>query len=311
MLKIGGHTIDISSRDKLFFPEAGLTKGDLIDYYQQVAGMMVPHMKRYGVSMQRFPEGLQGEGFYTKDTPDYFPTWIKTIKIPKREGGSFEAPVVDKPAALVYLANQAMITLHLYLARTDDLEHPDRMIYDLDPPEASKDYNVVRRAAIDVREVMTELGLKSWVQTTGSKGFHVVVPLDRSLAFDEVRQFARDVALVLVRRHEDRYTLEQRKNKRKGRIFLDTIRNSYGATAVAPYSVRTLADAPVATPLEWQEVEGGASPRDWTLKNLPNRLKQQPDPWSGLMRHPYSLSSRRKKLDLLLAQEQPAEEEED
>jgi bifunctional non-homologous end joining protein LigD len=311
MLKIGGHTIDISSRDKLFFPEAGLTKGDLIDYYQQVAGVMVPHMKRYGVSMQRFPDGLQGEGFYTKDAPDYFPAWIKTIKIPKREGGSFDAPIVDKPAVLVYLADQAMITLHLYLARTDNLEHPDRMIYDLDPPEESKDYDDVRRAALGVKDVMTELDLKSWVQTTGSKGFHVVVPLDRSLAFDEVRRFARDVALVLVRRYEDRYTLEQRKNKRKGRIFLDTIRNSYGATAVAPYSVRTLADAPVATPLEWQEVEGGASPRDWTLKNLPNRLKQQPEPWSGLMRHPYSLSSRRKKLDRMLAQEQPAEEEKD
>jgi bifunctional non-homologous end joining protein LigD len=135
--------------------------------------------------------------------------------------------------------------------------------------------------------------------------------LDRSLDFDEVRRFTRDVALVLVRRHEDRYTLEQRKNKRKKRIFLDTLRNSYGATAVAPYAVRALADAPVATPLEWREVEGGASPRDWTLKNLPNRLKQQPDPWSGLMRHPFSLSSRRKKLDLLLAQEQPAEEEKD
>lgn len=311
MLKIGRHTIDISGRDKTFFPQAGLSKGDLIDYYQQVAGVMVPHMKRYGVSMQRFPDGLQGEGFYTKDTPEYFPGWIKTIKIPKREGGSFEAPVVDKPAVLVYLANQAMITLHLYLARTDDLEHPDKMIYDLDPPEESKDYDAVRKAALAMRDVMNELDLKSWVQTSGSKGFHVVIPLDRSLDFDEVRRFARDVALVLVRRHEDRYTLEQRKNKRKGRIFLDTLRNSYGATAVAPYAVRALSDAPVATPLEWQEVESGASPRDWTIEKIPNRLKQKPDPWSGLMRHPHALTSRRKKLDRLLDQEQPADEEKD
>jgi bifunctional non-homologous end joining protein LigD len=259
MLKIGAHTIDISSRDKIFFSQAGLTKGDLIDYYQNVGGVMVPHMKRYGVSMQRFPDGLEGEGFYTKDAPDYFPDWIKTVKIPKREGGSFEAPIVDKPAVLVYLADQAMITLHLYLSRTDNLEHPDKMIYDLDPPADSKEYEAVRQAALDVRALMAELDLRAWVQTTGSKGFHVVVPLDRSLDFDEVRRFARNVALVLVRRHEDKYTLEQRKNKRKGRIFLDTLRNSYGATAVAPYAVRALAGAPVATPLEWQEVEGGAS----------------------------------------------------
>lgn len=185
------------------------------------------------------------------------------------------------------------------------------MIYDLDPPEETLEYAMVRRAALEVRSVMAELGLKSWVQTSGSKGFHVIVPLDCSLDFDEVRRFARDAALVLVRRHEDRYTLEQRKNKRKGCVFLDTMRNSYGATAVAPYSVRALPGATVATPLNWEEVEAGASPRDWTLENIPDRLKQKPDPWSGLMRHPYSLSNRRKKLDALLAREQPANEETD
>lgn len=311
MVTIGGHKIDISSRDKLFFPQAGLTKGDLIDYYQQVSGVMVPHLKRYAVSMQRFPDGLSGEGFYTKDTPDYFPNWIKTVRVPKREGGSFDAPIVDKPAALVYLADQAVITLHSYLSRTDDLEHPDKMIYDLDPPDETRDYAAVRRAALDVRFVMAELELKPRVQTSGSKGFHVVIPLDSSLDFDEVRRFARDVALLLVRRHEDKYTLEQRKNKRQGRVFLDTLRNSYGATAVAPYSVRALPDAPVATPLEWEEVESGASPRDWTLKNVPGRLEHKADPWSGLMRHPYSLSSRRIKLDALLAKESPAKEEKD
>jgi len=311
MLKTGGHTIEISNPDKILFPQAGLTKGDLIEYYQEVAGVMVPHMKRYGVSMQRFPNGLQGEGFYTKNAPDYFPNWIMTVRIPKREGGSFDAPVVDKPAVLVYLADQAVITFHLYLARTDDLEHPDKMIYDLDPPEKTSDHGAVRNAALDVRDVMYELELRPWVQTSGSKGFHIVIPLDRSLDFDEVRRFARDVAVLLVRRHEDRYTLEQRKDKRKGRIFLDTLRNSYGATAVAPYAVRALPDAPVATPLEWQEVEEGASPRDWTVNKISDRLKQKTDPWSDLMRHPYSLTKRREKLDHLLAQEKPANEEKD
>ncbi len=308
---MSGQTIDISNRDKLFFPDAGLTKGDLIDYYQKVADVMVPHMQRYGVSMQRFPDGLQGEGFYMKDAPDYFPDWIKTVPFPKREGGSFDAPVIDEPAGLVYLADQAIITLHLYLSRTDDLEHPDKMIYDLDPPEESQGFSAVREAALDIRSLLSELDMNCWVQTSGSKGFHVVVPLERALGFDEVRRFARDVALVLVRRHQDRYTLEQRKNKRRGRVFLDTLRNSYGATAVAPYSVRALADAPVATPLEWQEVKAGTSPRDWTMVNVPDRLEGRSDPWSSLMRNPYSLSSRREKLDVLLDQEKPANEEKD
>lgn len=310
-MKIGDHEIDVSNRDKVFFPDAGLTKGDMVDYYERVADIMVPHMVRYGLSMHRFPDGLQGEGFYQKDAPDYFPEWIPTVTVPKREGGSFDAPIVDSKAALVYLADQAVLTPHLYLARTDDLEHPDKMIYDLDPPEGTQNYGPVRRAALDVRDVLQELDLHSWVQTTGSKGFHVVVPLDRSQDFDQVRQFARDVALVLVRRHQDRYTLEQRKNKRGGRIFLDMLRNAYGATSVAPYAVRARPGAPVATPVDWHEVEAGASPRDWTIRNVPDRLAQKEDPWAGLMRHARSLAGRRERLDELLAQEKLAEEEAD
>ena len=308
-MKIDGHEIDLSSQDKLFFPEAGLTKGDLIDYYRQVADVMVPHTKRYGASLQRFPDGLQGNGFYNKDAPDYFPRWINTTRFPKREGGSFDAPVIDSPAVLVYLANQAMITPHRYLSRVDDLEHPDKMVYDLDPPEGTEDPEPVRRAALALRSLMQELDLVPWVQTTGSKGFHIVVPLDRSLGFDAVRDFAHDAALLLVRRHEDRYTLEQRKEKRGGRIFLDTLRNVYGATAVAPYGVRALPEAPAATPLDWHEVEAGVSPRDYTIENMLNRLAQKEDPWRGMMRHARSLAVRREKLDELLAKEKPAAEE--
>jgi bifunctional non-homologous end joining protein LigD len=309
-MQIDGHEIEISNRDKVFFPDVGLTKGDLIDYYAQVGETMVPHMKRYGVSMQRFPDGLYGEGFYNKDTPDYFPDWIKTVNFPKREGGSFDAPIVDSKAALVYLADQAVLTPHLYLARTDDLEHPDKMIYDLDPPEGTEHFEAVRQAALDIREVMTELDLKAWVQTTGSKGFHVIIPLDRSAGFEAVRGFAHDVALLLVRRHPDKYTLEQRKKERGGRIFLDMMRNAYGATAVAPYAVRARPTAPVATPVEWHEVEEGASPRDWTIQSIPNRLAQKKDPWADLMRHARSITSRREDLDNLLDQVEPADEEE-
>lgn len=309
-MKIAGHEIDISNRDKVFFPDAGLTKGDVIDYYEAVADVMVPHMKRYGVSMQRFPDGLDGEGFYNKDAPEYFPDWIRTVNFPKREGGSFNAPVVDSKAALVYLANQAVLTFHLYLSRADDLEHPDKMIYDLDPPEDTEDFDAARRAALDIRGTIQELDLEAWVQTTGSKGFHVVIPLDRSAGFDEVREFAEDTALLLVRRNPDEYTLKQRKDMRKGRIFLDMLRNAYGATAVSPYSVRALPGATVATPLDWSEVENGASPGDWTIGTISSRLGQKGDPWSDLVRHSFKLSSHREQLDELLEKENPADQEE-
>lgn len=310
-MKVGGHEIELSHPDKVFFPDEGYTKGDVVDYYADVADAMVPHMKRYGVSMQRFPDGLQGGDFYNKDTPDYFPDWIKRVTITKRDGGSYDAPLVDSKAALVYLANQAVLTPHLYLSRTDDLEHPDRMIYDLDPPEGTEDFSAVREAALDIREVMDHLDLMAWVMTSGSKGYHIIIPLDRGADFDQVRQFAHDVALVLVRRHEDRYTLEQRKNKRTGRVFLDVLRNSYGATAVAPCAIRARPGAPVATPIEWHELEDGADPRDWTIKSIPDRLAQKDDPWAGMMRHARAIGPRREALDELLDAEDEAEEERD
>ena len=304
-MKIDGHVIELSRRDKVFFADAGLTKGDVVDYYGRIAETMLPHLERYAVSMERFPDGIHGESFYHKDTPDYFPAWIRRVHFPKREGGSFKAPVVDSKAALVFLADQGVLTHHLYLARTDDLEHPDKMIYDLDPPQNATNSALARRAALDMRDVLQELDLEAWVQTTGSKGFHLLVPLDRRAGFEDVRAFAQDVALLLARRKPDRYTVEQRKKRRQGRVFLDTLRNTYGATAVAPYSVRGLCGAPVATPLDWQEVERGASPRHWSITNIFRRLAQKEDPWAHLVRHSRSLSGRRGRLEDLLAREEP------
>jgi len=152
-VKVGRRQIDISNRDKVFFPDAGLTKGDLFDYYLAVADTMLPHLKRYGVNMQRFPDGIDGESFYQKDVSDYFPDWINSVTIPKREGGSFAAPVIGSKAALAYLADQAMLTPHLYLSRKDDLEHPDRMIFDLDPPDGKVDAAAVRSAALHLRNL--------------------------------------------------------------------------------------------------------------------------------------------------------------
>jgi len=307
-MKIGKYNIDLSNPDKILFPDVGYTKKDLIDYYQRIADIMIPHMKNYPVSMHRFPDGVNGDDFFAKDKPDYFPGWIKSVKFPKLKGGNFEAPVVDKAAALVYLANQAVITPHLYLSRLGNLEYPDRMIFDLDPPRDTGEFNSLRKAAMDLRNILEQLKLKSWIQTTGSKGYHIIVPLDRSTDFDRTRSFAKDIARLLVFQAEDKYTLEQRKNKRGNRIFIDTLRNSYGATAVAPYSVRAKPEAPVATPLDWEEIENGASPRDWTIANIFNRLGQKKDPLIGMMRHRQSISKRDEKLRKFLDREKSAKD---
>lgn len=308
-MKINGHKIEISDRDKIFFPDIGLTKGDLIDYYADLSEVMLPHLKRYPVSMERFPDGIDGNGWYAKDAQDYFPDWIKRVNFPKKEGGSFNAPVVDSKATLVYLADQAVITIHAYLSRAEDLDRPDKMVYDLDPPEGTEDFEAVRFAALELHRALDELDLQAWVQTTGSKGFHVVVPLDREWGFDKVRDFANDLSLLLVRRHPKKLTLEQRKKKREGRIYMDTYRNAYGATAVAPYAVRAGAAATVAAPVTWDEVQSGVNPRDWSVKNIRNRLGQKDDPWHGMMRHAQSLATRVAQLQALIENEESADEE--
>jgi len=302
-MKIAGHDIEIRNATKVFFPDAGLTKGDLVEYYRRVARVMIPHIRHYPVTMLRYPDGLRGDGFYHRDTPDFYPEWIRRVIVPRREGGTFEPPVVDSAAALVYVANQACITPHPWLARADDLERPDRMIFDLDPPEQVGAFTMVRRAAQDLREALEVVGLSPWVMTTGSRGLHVVVPLRREHGFDTVRRFAHDLAEVVVARSPDSYTLEQRKKKRAGRLFLDVLRNAYAATAVAPYAVRARPGAPVATPLDWHELgDGDLGPRDWTIGNLFRRLGHKRDPWRGMMRHARSLEGPREKLKAMRAE---------
>lgn len=309
-MKINGHEIEISGRDKIFFPEENLTKGDLIDYYQKIADVMLPLIAGYPLSMQQFPDGVRKGGWYVKDLPDYYPDWMKTVRFPKKEGGSFNAPMVEDKASLVYLADQGVITLHSYLAKADDLAHPAKMAFDLDSPADTDDFSRVREAALAIRAILQELALTSWVLTSGSMGFHVIVPLERVWEFGAVREFAKDVALVAVRRHPDKFTLEQRKADRKGRVYLDIYRNSYGATSVAPYAVRARPEASIATPVDWEEVESGADPRDWTIQNIFRRLGQKNDPWKDMMDNAQSLETRQESLQEMLDKEDPADEEE-
>lgn len=280
VVEIDGHEIAVSNRDKLFFPEDGITKGDLIDYYRRIADAALPHYRGRPLSMQRFPDGIAAEGFFQKNASDYFPGWIDTAELAK-EDGKVRHVVINSPATLAYLADQGMITPHLGLSRVDDVDRPDRLIFDLDPSD--DDFAKVQAAAGRLREAFEALEATPFVQTTGSRGLHVVVPLDRSADFDTVRAGAQHLARTLAERHPRDLTAEQRKAKRGDRVYLDTARNAYGQTAVAPYGVRARPGAPVATPLDWDEaLAADMTPQKYTLKNIFRRLGNKADPWEHI-----------------------------
>jgi len=279
-IRIGSHTIELSHTEKVLFPEDGITKGDLIDYYRNIAETMLPHIRGRPVMLQRFPNGIAKPGFVQKEAPDYYPDWIPRVEVPK-EGGRLTEIVCDDAATLVYLANQACITPHVWLSRADQLDVPDRMIFDLDPPD--DDFAPARSAALSLRDLLTEMGLHAFVMATGSRGLHVLVPLERRASFDVVRHFAQQVAGRLAKSDPDRYTTEPRKEARHGRLFIDTFRNGYAQTAVPPYAVRPKPGAPVATPLEWSELDDPTlTAHHYTLRTILQRLKSHPDPWRGL-----------------------------
>jgi bifunctional non-homologous end joining protein LigD len=280
--RIGRRVVELSRTDKVLWPEDGITKGDLIDYYEQAAPKMIPHTRARLMTLERYPDGIQSTRFFSKDIPKYFPDWIERRTVPKA-GGTVSHIVCNEPATLVYLANQAAITLHTGLSRIDRVENPDQMIFDLDP---SGDFEAVRDAAHELRALLQELRLAAFVKTSGSKGLHVMVPLDRKATFDFVRSFAHDVASILVNRRPEELTLEIRKDKRAGRLFVDVGRNAFGAHAVAPYTVRARPGAPVAVPLHWDEIDDkDFHPQRFSFTEAIKR----DDPWKGWRRQARSL----------------------
>jgi bifunctional non-homologous end joining protein LigD len=296
-IQVGSRSIEVGNLDKVMFPGQGITQGDLIDYYRRIAGTMLPYMKGRPLTMQRFPDGIDGEGFYQKAAPDYFPDWIKRVSIEVKAKGEEQPQVIcEDEATMVYLVDQGCITPHVWLSRADKLHHPDRVIFDLDPPD--DDFEQVRSAAQALHDLLGQVGLLPFVMTTGSRGLHVVVPLDRGAGFDTVRAFARELAGFLAEREPERLTTEVRKAQRGQRLFLDYLRNAYGQNAVAPYAVRAKPGAPVATPLDWDELsDPDLTSQSYRVDNILRRLGQKQDPWKGMMRHARSLNGPRRKLD--------------
>ena len=291
----------LSRPGKLLFPDDGITKGDLVEYYRSTAPRILPYLRDRPMVMGRYPEGIGGEAILQKNVPGYFPSWITRAAV-KKQGGTNSQVVCDKPATLVYLANQACIELHMFLSRLDALQEPDQLVFDLDPPDAGH-FGVARRTALSLRGLLEEeLGLAAFVKTTGGKGLHVHVPLRPAEDFDAVREFARQVAELLASRDPGELTTTQRKGERGDRLYLDMMRNAYAQTAVAPFSVRARPGAHVATPLHWEELEDGSlNPGQFTIRTIEARLAKVSDPWAGMTRRRRGLAEPRRRLRTLSA----------
>lgn len=282
MTETGSIDVVVTNRDKVMYPRDGLTKGDVVEYYSRIAKHMLPHIRDRPVSMLRYPDGIDGERFFQKQVSERFPPWFRTLRV-RKKGGWIEHAICEKEVDLTYMANLACITPHVWLSRVDSLERPDRMILDMDP--SKEDFALVKDAARSAALELRKLGLEPFVMTTGSRGLHVTVPLDGVASFDEVLSLAKIVASRMVEADE-RFTTERLRENRDGRLLVDVFRNTYAQTAVPPYALRARDGAPVATPLEWHEIDDpGLVSRSYDMRSICERLKERDDPWKEIESH--------------------------
>jgi bifunctional non-homologous end joining protein LigD len=289
-IRVGNRRISISRRDKVLFPDDGITKGDLIEFYAGIAPKMVPYTRDRPLTLERYPDGLKGERIFQKNAAKYFPDWIPRGEVRKKDGAVTHA-LANDAATLAYLANQAVITHHVWLSTMKQLHKPDQLIFDLDP--SGEDFDEVRETALGLRDLLIELKLVPFVKTTGSRGLHVVVPLKPSTGYEEVWDFAHTVAERMVAEKPKVLTLEFMKAKRQGRLFFDINRNAYAQTAVAPFSVRPLPGGPVAVTLDWSEVDSEKlRPNGFSMGDA---LKRD-DAWEGFRKAARTLGPAIKRL---------------
>ncbi|HJY28550.1 MAG TPA: non-homologous end-joining DNA ligase [Pyrinomonadaceae bacterium] len=278
----------ISHPEKILFPGDGITKGELASYYEMIAPVMLPHLRRRPVTMERYHRGIASPGFFQKDVSKGFPDWLERVEVPKKDG-TVHHPIANDTRSLLWLANQNSITIHVWPSRTPNLYNPDICIFDLDPSR-DDELEPLRAAALNLRGLLAEVGLPSWIKTSGSKGFHIAVPLDGKSDFGTVARFAHAVGTLMVNRHPEELTQEFHKVDRGGRILVDTGRNGYSATYAATYTVRAKAGAPVSAPCTWEELERGeVGPRTFTLRGMGQRIADVGDLWADLLRKKRSL----------------------
>ncbi len=298
-VRAGRRTVEVHRPDKVLLPGGGrgedVTKAGLVAYYRAVAPYMLPHLRGRPLMLERHPDGLDGPRFMQKNASEHYPDWIRRVEMTK-EGGTVCHVVCEDTASLVYLADQACVTLHRWLSRAGAPDRPDRMVFDLDP--AVDDFAQVRRAAHDLGELLDELELPYGLMTTGSRGLHAVVPLKGDEDFDDVREFAKEAAEVLAGRHPGRLTTAARKKDRGDRLYLDVQRNAYAQTAVAPFTVRARPGAPVAVPFAREQLDDPAlDARRWTVADAVEQARTRP--WAGLMDRGRSLGPARRRLSAL------------
>ena len=277
----------ITHPEKVLFPDDGITKGEVAAYYEQIAPVILPHLRGRPITMERYPAGIGAKGFWQKDVSKGFPAWLQRVEVPKKDG-VVHHPVVSDTQSLLWMTNQNTITQHVWTSRLPDLNYPDLCVFDLDP--STDDVAEVRGAALGLRQLLDKIGLPCWIKTTGSKGFHIVVPVDGKTSMSFVARFANAVGTLFVSLAPDRLTQEFNKVDRRGRIYVDTGRNGYSATFAAAYTLRAKPGAPVSAPCTWEEIEQGTvSPGSFTLRNMPERIASVGDLWADMRRRGRSL----------------------
>jgi bifunctional non-homologous end joining protein LigD len=296
-MRVGRYDVQITNPDKIFFPERGLTKGDLVSYYVGVAEHALPHLRRRPFHMKRFPNGVAGEFFHQKRVPANHPDYVDEVFVQFPSGHSTVFAIVDNAAALAWVANLGCIELHTWASRVPEIERPDYLLIDLDPTTDGQ-WPFVREIALVVREVMDELGLRSYPKTSGATGLHILAPIKPELAFPAVRNFAKALAVEVERRVDDQAiaTTTWRVADRVG-VFVDYGQNARDRTIASAYSVRPTADARVSAPLEWDDV-ATIEPEAFTVETMSARIEAVGDPMRGMWKSPPSLRPRFAKLGL-------------
>jgi bifunctional non-homologous end joining protein LigD len=292
-VRAGRRRVRITNPDKVLFPADGITKADLAAYYAAVAPVMVPHVRDRPLNLWRWNQGIDEPVVVQQAIPKGAPEWVRRVTVPRRRGGEVSHAVGGEAATLVWLANQNCITPHVWTARADRPDHPDRIVFDFDPPDEGGDhFEAIRAGALAMGDLLRERGLSPYAMTSGSRGLHVVAPLRRGPASDVVRAVAGELAEEVAQRLPEQLTTSWRKAGRGGRVLVDAARNTYAQTAVAPYAVRAKPGAPVAAPLAWDELsDRDLTPGRWTLATVPQRLQERGDPWEGIARAAAALPS--------------------
>ncbi|MFA7309186.1 MAG: non-homologous end-joining DNA ligase [Patescibacteria group bacterium] len=283
--------LEIPHGSAVMYPKDTITKKEVVSYYEKVAPYLLAHAKERPTVMQRFPEDITQAGFYQKEVPSYFPSSIKRVTVTlKGRNEKEDLVLLHKASDLVYLASQRVLCFHTWLSNKKKLNYPDKVIFDLDP--TSNNTSSLKLAAVRLKGILEEHGLVPFVMTTGSRGYHIVAPVKPEHSFDDVHNWAKEIAQSLADTYPSQYTTQMQKKNRGKRIFIDYLRNSYAQTGIAPYSLRALAGAPVATPITWKELaQPGMHPQKFTIKNIFARISKKGDAWRD-----FHKSSRRLKL---------------